>query len=72
MQELGGRCCDCGSTEKLEFDCIVPRGHKHHRIEMSHRMSFYNEQHRQKNLAIRCQVCNAIKGDRMPEEAYPF
>lgn len=58
---LGGKCTDCGSQENLEFDCIEPRGHKHHSAEASLRISFYRRQMREGNLAIRCRSCHAKK-----------
>lgn len=59
---LGRVCVDCGATEQLEFDCIIPQGNKHHReMEWSWRMSFYRQQLANGNLAVRCQVCNGRK-----------
>lgn len=63
MEELGGECTECGTTEKLEFDCIVAQGDKHHKMEFSWRMSFYRKQHAEGNLQILCQSCNATKGN---------
>lgn len=62
---LGGKCVRCGTIEKLEFDCIIPQGHEHHRWETSARMSFYRRQHFEfQNLQILCQKHNAIKSIR--------
>jgi hypothetical protein len=63
VARLGGCCCDCGSTEKLEFDCIAPCGDGHHRMDTSARISFYRKQFRHGNLALRCQKCNGHKAD---------
>lgn len=62
MQELGPVCRQCGSTENLSFDCIIPQGDRHHRMDTSARMSFYNHQHRHGNVQILCLSCNSIKG----------
>lgn len=63
-QQLGGICVDCGRKRDLEFDCIEPQGHSHHRIEWSWRISFYLRQLRLGNLTLRCKSCNAKKGNR--------
>lgn len=64
-EQLGSQCVDCGATEGLQFDCIRPVDEGHHRkMDPSWRMSFYHRQHRNGNLALRCQSCNASKGQR--------
>lgn len=70
LADLGGRCEYCGSTQDLEFDCILPDGHKSHhaRMDPSWRMSFYRQQHEAGNLQILCTHCNSRKGDTLPEE----
>jgi 5-methylcytosine-specific restriction endonuclease McrA len=72
--QLGRVCVDCGSQDKLQFDCIEPKGHGHHRCEYSQRMSFYRAQHAIGNLAVRCAKCNARKGARELEfyDSLPF
>ena len=66
MALLGDVCAHCGGTENLEFDCIRPRGHRHHRGDASQRMCFYRLQFREGNLQVLCGVCNARKGDDEP------
>lgn len=61
LDELGGKCVWCGTTEKLEFDCIIPQGDKHHRKDAAARMDFYYAQHRLKNIQILCSEDNRIK-----------
>lgn len=58
FDELGRKCALCGTTENLTFDCIVPQGDRHHKIEWSARISFYRRQHRDNNIQILCSVCN--------------
>jgi 5-methylcytosine-specific restriction endonuclease McrA len=58
---LGGHCVECGTEEDLTFDCKHPCGDAHHRMDTSHRMSFYRRQHREKNLQILCRKCNTKK-----------
>lgn len=60
---LGWACAKCGATKKLEFDCIQPRGHTHHKYDWSHRMSFYRREHAAGNLQVLCATCNALKGN---------
>lgn len=59
---LGDKCAECGSPAgPFEFDCIRPMGHRHHRIEISARLSFYRAQYRAGNLQLLCQKCHNIK-----------
>lgn len=67
MDELGGDCAHCGddgSESRLEFDCIVPQGDRHHRMEWSTRVSFYRAQARAGNLQVLCARCNNEKSHR--------
>ncbi len=66
MTLLGNVCAHCGTRKDLEFDCIRPRGDKHHRGDASQRMCFYRRQWREGNLQVLCNVCNAQKGDSKP------
>lgn len=63
---LGNVCAHCGTDENLEFDCVSPKGHRHHRGDASQRMCFYRRQFREGNLQVLCTVCNARKGDEKP------
>ena len=71
LHALGGVCAECFSAERLEFDCIVPCGDAHHRMDTSARMSFYRAQHRAGNLQVLCSTCNGQKsvGERDRELA---
>lgn len=61
-RQLGGVCARCGKRRRnLEFDCIIPQGHKHHRMEFSWRMSFYNAQFQAGNLQLLCDPCHNRK-----------
>jgi 5-methylcytosine-specific restriction endonuclease McrA len=66
LQELlGAECLKCHTigTKKnpLEFDCKIPRGDKHHRMEWSQRMSFYRKEYRDNNLQLLCRKCHRNK-----------
>ncbi len=60
---LGAKCNACGATTELELDCVVAAGDAHHKMELSHRMSFYRKQWRNGNLQLLCSRCNSLKGD---------
>lgn len=62
VQLLGGRCVECGTTEELHLDCILPQGHHHHKLDSSSRVSFYRRQHAEGNLQVLCAACNGRKG----------
>lgn len=58
---LRGRCNNCGAEQSLEFDCIVPQGHKHHAAGISARACFYRKQARLGNLQLLCEPCHRRK-----------
>ena len=60
---LGGKCTACRSTERLEFDCIVPMGHMHHAGSAPDRIVFYRRQMQAGNVQLLCTHCNALKSD---------
>lgn len=53
---LGNKCAKCGSKRELEFDCIKPMGHRHHRIGLTWRVSFYRQQYREANIQLLCKL----------------
>lgn len=64
LEELGGKCVECGMSDKLEFDCIIPCGHDHHKGSTQQRICFYRRQHYQfKNIQILCSLHNRIKAN---------
>lgn len=77
--KLGGVCAVCGTDKDLDFDCIEPRGDEHHKMDTSHRMSFYRRQHREGNLQLLCRhKCHKkknvadMKRQQEKEENEPF
>lgn len=82
MELLGNCCARCGVTPDelskkkrprdrvLTFDCIIPCGDKHHRMDTSARMSFYRKQLREGNLQLLCAPCNTTKAHTEDREHY--
>jgi hypothetical protein len=68
VQELGGRCVDCGCTEpeELELDHIKPCewARRRNKIDQSMRLSQYRRDAKEKKLTVRCRTCNASKSNR--------
>jgi 5-methylcytosine-specific restriction endonuclease McrA len=58
---LGGRCAECGEAQRLELDCIIPQGHKHHAAGLISRVCFYRKQMRFGNLQVLCSKCHSKK-----------
>jgi 5-methylcytosine-specific restriction endonuclease McrA len=60
-----GNCCNvCGSSEAPQFDCIRPRGHRHHAESITFRATFYWREARQGNLQLLCESCHRRKSAR--------
>lgn len=68
---LGKICRHCGSTNDLEFDCIVAQGDEHHKMDTSARMSFYHREYRKNNLQVLCDKCHRAKTTK-EKENQPF
>ena len=66
LSELGNCCAECGTDQKLTFDCKVPCGDRHHKMDTSARMCFYRAQHKLGNLQILCKYHNDRKDSRTP------
>ena len=71
-RKLGMKCNQCGSRDyrKLEFDCIEPRGGKHHRMEWSWRISFYRKEFSQGNLQLLCGGTGGCHNKKTYKENY--
>jgi hypothetical protein len=65
---LGNTCTACGETDKLEFDCLEPRGNLHHGLGQIQRTCYYRRQMQQGNLQLLCKWCNALKADTPPDK----
>lgn len=60
-EALGSKCAHCGGTAQLEFDCIKPLGHDHHKAGYVARATFYRRQFKAGNLGLLCEACHAQK-----------
>ena len=62
---LGSECAGCGGVlcgnADMEFDCIEPRGHLHHRWETNRRAVFYRREFRAGNLQRLGRACHERK-----------
>lgn len=75
-EQLGGRCVDCGRTEKevpLIFSHVVPltdEQHEHRvKIGSTHRLVLYRKEAAENLLTLRCQSCN-IKQSKEPKQGF--
>lgn len=66
------QCCHCGEGDinQLEFDCIIPQGHKHHTGSTDQRICFYRKQKQNKNLQLLCSTCHQVKTDKDNNEPF--
>lgn len=69
IEQLGGKCVDCGATEELEFDHLVPRRWVCRHKDPSWRMSLIRAEIAAGEIALRCAECNKRKG--VPEPPPP-
>lgn len=60
-RQLGNKCVQCAASEHLQFDCIVPRGRKHHELNYRQRMNFYKLEAIAGNLQLLCPKCHVTK-----------
>jgi 5-methylcytosine-specific restriction endonuclease McrA len=63
IQQLGGKCVECGTTEKLTIDHIDGCEFEHTDIEWSHRISIYRREAKEGKLQVLCETHNSKKGD---------
>jgi 5-methylcytosine-specific restriction endonuclease McrA len=61
VEACGGRCSVCGSTEHLQFDCVVRQGPAHHLLSWPARVRFYWRQKLLGNLQLLCASCHLRK-----------
>lgn len=66
IAELGGKCVDCGTTDELEFDELLPRPPgmpAPNRTSRWQRLRNYLKLHKRGLIALRCRVCNSKRGE---------
>lgn len=64
IEQLGGKCAKCGSTDKLEFD-HWPRActWAHNKKNPWQRMKIYMEEAAKGMIRLLCRRCNRKQGD---------
>lgn len=62
IAELGGRCVECGTTERLEFDHLTPRTWDRNSLNAHRRMAMYKREAAEGKIQLLCRSCNASKG----------
>lgn len=76
LRKLLGNCCAIYGCENinLEFDCIEPRGDKHHKFDSDRRNTFYWKEYRAGNLQLLCVEHHSIKsnGEDPRKKKKPF
>lgn len=63
IQDLGGKCAKCGTTEKLTIDHIDGCEFNHSDVEWSARVSIYRREAKENKLQVLCEKHNSQKGD---------
>lgn len=71
LAALGPKCVQCGATNCLTFDCRVPTGDDHHRLNQANRMTYYMRQAMMGNLQVLCSDCNSRKGAKLEPKYQP-
>ncbi len=62
VEKLGGKCVDCGKTDRLEFDHKKARTWVAAGLSHAQRIENYEKDAVAGNIVLRCRVCNAEKG----------
>lgn len=63
MARLGGKCVDCGTTNRLEFDHIHGKDYDPRKMNRWTRMKRIEDEADQGLIELRCRSCNAKRGD---------
>lgn len=71
LSALGPVCVKCGGTQCLTFDCRVPTGDEHHKLNPANRMTFYVREACRGNLQVLCSDCNSRKGAKLEPKYTP-
>lgn len=62
IQDLGGKCVVCGTTDNLTIDHIDGCDYTHSTVEWSHRISIYRREAKENKLQVMCDLHNTKKG----------
>lgn len=69
IDQLGGRCVDCGTTDDLQLDHKYQRTWKCRELDTSRKVAMYRREAARGLLEVRCGTCNRKKG--RPEKPEP-
>lgn len=62
IEQLGGKCVQCGATERLEFDHLEPRTWLAENHNLWTRMAKYRREAAEGKIQLLCKSCNCRKG----------
>lgn len=63
IERLGCRCVNCGTTQRLEFDHIIPADWSRRHYDYIARIKLYEAEASVGAIQLLCRSCNASKGD---------
>ena len=66
IEQLGGKCAECGMTKRLEIDHLQPRERKVEKVNSVTRAKRYIEEYRRGLVQLPCRKCNRAKGRPEP------
>lgn len=66
IELLGGKCVECGSTEKLEFHHTHPRGWVASHLNRWQRLAEYKRDIARGHIELLCKACNCRSGKPSP------
>lgn len=70
IAELGGKCFQCGSTQKLQFHHLRPRYWNSSEVSQWQRLARHRREARVGKLAVACASCNRRIG--RPSDAHVY
>src|SRR5947209_2351671 len=62
IDQLGGKCADCGATEDLEFDHPSGRTWEARKTSRWQRLALYRREAKDGKIELRCKDCNKRRG----------
>lgn len=72
IQQLGGKCAQCGSVERLEINHIQGTEKDLSRMSPSARVCLYRKEAKQGKLNVLCRACNLRYRPKKTKTEEPF